>query len=191
VHDAAKPLEFFDLKGDLEELLEDFDLQQLRFETHKAEYFEAALAGRFIAGDKPLAVLGELRQEIARHYKMRQPVWLAEVDVDRLFDRPFHSPRFVAYSRFPAVKWDFSLIVPDAMSYGELKDAIFEQSRAMIEEVQPVDIYRGGSVPAGHYSLLLRITFHSLTHTLTSAEADGASRQILESLASRGVRLRS
>ncbi len=191
VHDAAKPLDFFDLKGDVEELLEDFDLQQLRFETHKTEYFEATLSGRFVAGDEPMAVLGELGQEIAPHYKMRQPVWLAEVDVDRLFDRPLRSPRFVAYSRFPALKRDFSLTVPDAITYGELKDAIFEQGQAMIEEVQPVDIFRGGSVPAGHYSLLLRITFHSLTHTLTSLEVDEASRQILEALASKGIRLRS
>ena len=89
------------------------------------------------------------------------------------------------------MKRDFSLTVPAAIAYGELKDAIFEQGQAMIEEVQPVDIFRGGSVPAGHYSLLLRITFHSLTHTLTSLEVDEASRQILEALASKGIRLRS
>jgi phenylalanyl-tRNA synthetase beta chain len=191
VHDSAKPLDFFDLKGDLEELLQEFDLRQFRFEPRNGEYFEPGMAGRFLMDGKSGVFLGELRDEIAGHYKLRQPVWLAEVDIDALCEYPLRSPRFVPYSKYPAVTRDFSLIVPEELTYAALQDAILQQGQSVIENMEPVDIFRGGSIPAGHYSLLLRITLHSLTHTLSGSEVDEASRQIIESLAARGVQLRS
>jgi phenylalanyl-tRNA synthetase beta chain len=190
VHDRESPLGFFDLKGDLESLLGCFDVSSLRFEALGPPYLEAGLAGRFVAGKKPLAAFGQLNHAVARGYKLRQPAWLAEVDLDLLLQRPLKSVRLVAYSRFPSVERDFSLVVPEGVTYADLREAVEGRTENLVQRVWPVDLFRGGSIPAGCYSLLLRMTFCSPSHTLTSAEVDEASREILHALESKGVRLR-
>jgi phenylalanyl-tRNA synthetase beta chain len=191
VHEHERPRDFFDLKGDLETLLEAFDLPDWGFEPAGCTYYEAGLGGRFTSAGNTLVVFGQLSQEFERDYKLRQAVWLAEVDLERLLEHPLRSRQFHPYAKFPAVERDLSLVVPDEIPYARL-DAAF---RALpLDELQlfrPVDLFRGGSIPPHYYSLLLRLTFQSQTRTLTSEEIAQASRQVLAALEPLGVRLRS
>jgi phenylalanyl-tRNA synthetase beta chain len=191
VHAHEKACDFFDLKGDLETLLEAFDLPERRFEPAECAYYEAGLSGCFKSEGNTVAVFGQLSQKFERDYKLRQAVWLAEVDFECLLKHPLRSPQFRPYAKFPAVERDFSLVVPDEIAYARL-DAVL---RALpVEELhlfRPVDLFRGGSIPPGHYSLLLRLTFQSQTRTLTSEEVARACRQVLAALEPLGVRLRS
>jgi phenylalanyl-tRNA synthetase beta subunit len=61
----------------------------------------------------------------------------------------------------------------------------------VVQSLRPVDVFRDGSIASGRYSLLLRITFQSLTHTLTSEEIAEVSQQLLAALAALGVHLRT
>jgi phenylalanyl-tRNA synthetase beta chain len=87
LHDADRMFGFFDLKGDLTVLWEDFEPRGLRFEPAGCHYYEPQFSGRFVDATGPLAVFGQISQRIAGEYKLRQPVWIAEVDLDRLLRR--------------------------------------------------------------------------------------------------------
>jgi phenylalanyl-tRNA synthetase beta chain len=191
VHDREQPLDFFDLKGDLETLFEAFDARQLGFEPAGCAYYERELAGRFTAGGETLAVFGQLSREPLNDYKLRQAVWLAEVDLERLLELPLRPPEFRPYSKLPAVERDLSLVAPDNVPYSRIQEAL---ERLALEEMQgfhPVDLFQGGAIPPGHYSLLLRVTFQSQSRTLTNEEIGEASRRILAALEPLGIRLRS
>jgi phenylalanyl-tRNA synthetase beta chain len=189
--EREKEVNFFDLKGDLETLLEAFELPNLRFEPEGCRYHEAGLSGRFVAGEQTLAVFGQLSRDMACEYKLRQAVWLAEVDIERLAGTPLKTHTFVPFSKFPVVERDFSLVVPEQVPYRQLEEAIRGLGLEAVQSLRPVDVFRGGSIAPGHYSLLLRITFQSLSRTLTSEEIAEASRQVLAALAALGVRLRT
>ncbi len=191
VHESGRELDFFDLKGDLERLFEAFDLHELRFESARFQYSEAGVGGRFIAAGEPLALFGQLRGQIARDYKLRQAVWLAEVDFERLLDASLKSPVFHPYSKFPAVERDFSLIVPQGISYARIEEALRGLALEETQNFRAVDLFSGGSIPSGHYSLLLRVTFQSQSHTLTSGEIEKVSKRVLGALEPLGIRLRS
>ncbi len=190
VHDSAKLADFFDLKGDLETLFEAFGVQALGFEPHGCHYYQPGLGGQFLTGGATLAFCGQLSREIAREYKLRQPVWLAEVDLDRLFDLPLRPRAFRLYSRFPAVERDFSLVLPEGMQFSRLEEAVRGLALPEIQSLRPVDLFRGGSIEAGHFSLLLRITFQSRVHTLTSDEIGEVSKRLIAALEPLGVRVR-
>jgi phenylalanyl-tRNA synthetase beta chain len=196
-HDRERMLDFFDLKGDLENLCAAFEVPDLRFEPVGCGYYEPGLGGRFLDAGGTLAVFGQLSGEITNEHKLRQKVWLAEVEFGRLLEWPLRTRTFRAYSKFPAVERDFSLILPDEVHYSEVERAV----RAWLETeaqsfgsfrqaCQPVDLFRGGAVPPGHYSLLLRVTFVRLTHTLTSEEVERLGQGLLQALAPLNVRLR-
>jgi phenylalanyl-tRNA synthetase beta chain len=191
VHDQEWPLTFFDLKGDLEMLLEVFDVAELKFATEGCKYFQAGLSGRFVSAGEMLIVFGRLSEELEAAYKLRQHVWLAEMDLERLLTFPLRSRVFRPYSKFPVIERDFSLVVPDNIVYARLEAALQELSLEGMRGFRPVDLFRGGSIPAGHYSLLLRVTFQSDARTLTNEEVAEMSRLVLAKLEHLGARLRS
>lgn len=190
VHETARALDAFDLKGDVESLLQIFNIPAPVFQPGGGNYFEAANSGRFKADGKLLADMGCIRGEIARDYKLRQPVWIAEIDLDAVLAAPLRTATFRGYSKFPAVERDFSLIVPDASNYQAMESAVCALALENLRDLRPAEIFRGEGIPQGHYSLLLRATFQSSNRTLTSDEVGAMSQQIVDVLAALGVKLR-
>jgi phenylalanyl-tRNA synthetase beta chain len=135
-------------------------------------------------------IFGRLSREIEHDYKLRQPSWLAEVDFEHLLTFPLRSRVFRPFSRFPAVERDFSLVVPEAVTFARLETALQRLTLEEIQGLRPLDLFRGGSIPAGHYSLLLRVTFQSQAHTMTSEEISAASQRVMAALEPLGVCLR-
>ena len=191
VHDTARPLDFFDLKGDLQIVLENFEIGGLDFRLMASRYHEPGIAGYFAAGNQTLAQLGQVSREIARDYKLRQPVFLAEIDLDKLLEDPLRTRTFRPFSRFPAAERDFSLVLPRSVAYQDVKNVLSALKIEGLQEFRPVDRFEGGALPADRYSLLLHIVLQSAERTLTSEEADRAGAQVVEALKPLGVHLRT
>jgi phenylalanyl-tRNA synthetase beta chain len=193
VHDNEVPLAFFDLKGDLETVLNTFELPVLDFEPAELPYYEPGECGRLGSRSVELAVFGQIRQDLAREYRLRQAVWVAEIDFERLLDLPLRSRKFRPFSKFPAVERDFSLVVPEAIPYARLSAAVGSLDLAEVCGFRPVDRAdrsKASTLPAGHYALLLRVDFQGPTHTLASEEINQLSERVLAALEPLGVRLR-
>lgn len=191
IHDVPRALDFFDLKGDLNTLLAIFEAGTPAFTPGDLRYHELGLSGSFAEREAILARFGQLHHELAREYKLRQPVYLAEVDLDGLLALGLRMRRFRPIPRFPAVERDLSLLVPAAVSYRQIEDAVEAIRLADLQEFRAVDRFEGGALPPDRYSLLLRIVLQSPERTLTGEEAEGASRRIMAALEPLGIRLRS
>ena len=190
VHDTPKALDFFDVKGDLENLLAEFDVESPAFDTADLRYHESGLGAAFSAQGAVLVRFGQLQHQVAREYKLRQPIYVAEVDLDGLLALRLRTRTFRPIPRFPTVERDLSLLVPVEVSYGQIEEAVRAARPADLQESRPVDRFEGGALPAGCYSLLLRLVFQSPERTLAGEEADAASRSILAALEPLGVQLR-
>lgn len=190
-HDAAKALDVFDVKGDLEVLFESFEIPALGFVPSGCRYYEPGVAGRFTVAGQDVARFGRVSVEVAREYKLRQPAYVAEIDLEVLLGSPLRILAFRPFSKFPAVERDLSLVVPGAVSYARLDEALRGLNVDELQEFRPVDRFEGGALPQGCYSLLLRVVFQSASRTLTSEEVDRANGRVLKALEPLGVRLRS
>jgi phenylalanyl-tRNA synthetase beta chain len=196
VHSNETELGFFDLKGDVEQLLGCFELAGLKFETSDIEYLEAGVAGRFVAEGSTVATLGRLREGLARSYKLRQAVGLAEIELDVLLSAGLRQRSFKPISKFPPVERDFSLVVPGSTAYASLEETIRRLGIEELQSINPVERRPSeelpkGTIPPGHASLLLRITFQSPARTLASDEVESQSRRIVEALEPLGVQIRA
>jgi phenylalanyl-tRNA synthetase beta chain len=190
IHDNERPLDLFDLRGDLEALLGLFEIPGVEFETAERGHYEPSQSGRFTSHGQSLVIFGRLSRELERDYKLRQPAWLAEADFERLAAFPLHSRVYRPFSRFPAVQRDFSLVIPETVTYARLQAALRDLALEEIQSLYPIDLFRGGSIPAGHYSILLRVTFQSRAHTLTSEAISAAGQRVMAALEPLGVALR-
>jgi phenylalanyl-tRNA synthetase beta chain len=113
------------------------------------------------------------------------------VDIERLFASSIKALQFTPFSKFPAVERDFSLLVPQAITYEQIHEGIRGLAIPEVQSFRPIDRMPVGKIAAGHSSLLLRVTFQSATRTLTSEAIEQLSQKVISVLSPLGIRLRS
>lgn len=193
VEETAPEAGFFDLKGHLETIFAGFELPNFEFVaggSDNSAIYEENWAGQFVCGGNHLAAFGRLAGRHAEGFKLRRPVWLAQVDLERLLQFPLRSKAFHAFSRFPAVIRDFSLQVPAGTAFQQIERQLRGNSPPELTAFTPLELFQRGAAGAGDYSLLLRVTFQSQDHTLSSDEIASLSQNVLKGLAALGIRLR-
>ncbi len=191
VHSAAQPYTFFDMKGDIEELLSAFQYRSISFDTDVPGFFHPGRAARVVMDGQTVAYFGQLHPEQAAVRKLRQEVYLAEVMLDQLYRHGLREPRYQRISKFPAVGRDFSFVFDDAVKFEKIKSAIESLGFAELTMFTPGEIYRGEKVGAGKYSVLLHSEFQSKERTLRDDEVAQWSSQIIAKLEALGGTLRA
>lgn len=191
VHGPGRPLTFFDLKGDLSTLIGEFELPDLQFQAGAAEYYHPGRSARIIAGGSAVAQFGQIHPDVAAARKIKQEIYAAEIYLDRLFLLPLRVARYLSLSRYPAVDRDFSFAFDDSVTFARIQAAVQGLNISEMQFFKPVEIFRGGSVPQGKYSVLLRAQFQSVDRTLRDEEVANWSAQIMNALEGLGGTLRS
>ena len=185
VHEQPRPYSFFDLKGDLESLFAPFP-NNVAIDANTANYFHPGRSARLVMSGRDIAQFGQLHPDIAAARRFRQDVFLAEIYVDRLYLDGLRHPRYTALSKFPAVDRDFSFVFAEGTTFEEIHIAAQSLGIAELRSFTPAETFRGGNVPSGKYSLLLRALFQSSDRTLREEEVAAWSAQIIAALQKLG-----
>ncbi len=191
VNEPARPYSFYDMKGDVETLLESFQHNLLYYDPHAAEYFHPGRSARMVVDGATVAQFGQIHPDVATARKLRQDVFVAELYLDRLYQHGLRAPRYEPLPRYPAVQRDFSFIFPDSVLFEIIQTTVLELDSPELRSFEPVEIFRGGAIPAGKYSLLLRATFQSGERTLREDEVAQWSAKVIKALEGLGGALRS
>ncbi len=191
VHQPPRPYSFYDMKGDVETLLDSFQHNVLYYDPHTSEYFHPGRSVRAVIDGTTMAQFGQIHPDIASARKLRQDVYVAELYLDHLYQHGLRELRYEALPRYPAVQRDFSLIFPDSVLFEIIQTTALSLDIKELRSFEPVEIFRGGAVPAGKYSLLLRAAFQSSERTLREDEVAQWSAAIIKALEGLGGSLRS
>jgi phenylalanyl-tRNA synthetase beta chain len=117
---------------------------------------------------------------------MRQDVFLAEIDMERLRALGLRTVRFAPLAKYPAVERDFSFVFADEVEFEAMRRAVSGLRLAALRSFAPVEIFRGGSIAAGKYSILLRARLQSDESTLRDEQIAQWSSQIVKALQDLG-----
>jgi phenylalanyl-tRNA synthetase beta chain len=194
---AAADAPIFELKGVVESLLSLFDHPELHFAADAPAWLELGRGATAYLGEKDTKVLarfGELSKSERERRKLRQLVFLAEIDLAALYALPLKKVTARELSRFQAVERDFSFTFPDTMAWAKIAAALSGLAIPELERLTPEEIFRdpkGKAVPTGHYALLLRCVFQSPERTLREEDLTAWSAKIIETLSALGGTLRA
>ncbi|HWZ51597.1 MAG TPA: phenylalanine--tRNA ligase subunit beta [Granulicella sp.] len=191
---SAADAPIFELKGVVESLLSLFDHSDLRCEAEAPAWLERGRSATAYLGGAAIARFGELARTERERRKLRQPVYLAEIDLAHLYTLPLKKVTARELSRFQAVERDFSFTFPDTMPWARIAAAIRTLAIPELERLTPEEIFRdakGKSVPPGHYALLLRCVFQSHERTLREEELTAWWAAIIETLTGLGGVIRA
>src|SRR6267378_6629207 len=186
VHQSARPLTFFDLKGDVEDLLAPFASWTLHYDTNTAEYYHPGRSARAVMDGTPVGQFGQLHPDVASMRKLRQDVFVGEIFLDKLYQHDLRQMRYEALPRFPAVERDFSFVFEDSVVFEKIRQSVIGLGIAELRSFVPLEIFRGDKVGAGKYSILLRAKFQSGERTLREDEVARWSAQITKALETFG-----
>ncbi len=171
-----------DIKGRLEELLDQFGVRGAVFSRRPeptALFLESAvitLGGKLVLGE-----LGQVSPRVARQNDLRDPVFLAELDMGQLLARRNPARSFKPLPAFPSVRRDVAIIVPEATTHDGILGVVRQTRPANLEAVELFDIFRGKHVPAGQKSMAYAFTYRSADKTLTDAEVTTTHTGLVES----------
>ncbi len=182
----ARPLSFFDLKGDVEDLLAAFGYWELGFDAQTADYYHPGRSARAVMDGAMVAQFGQIHPDVAAARKLKQDVLVAEVYLDRLYQHDLRAVRYEALPRFPAVERDFSFVFEDAVEFEKIRQSVIALGVAELRGFVPVEIFRGEKVGAGKYSILMRAKFQSGERTLRDDEVAAWAGQITKALEGLG-----
>jgi phenylalanyl-tRNA synthetase beta chain len=199
IEEVARPYGLADLKGAVEAVLSRFELGDVSwapaseapfFQPGRSAQVDAGPATRGVGGQR-LGMLGQLAPQVAEALKLRQDVFLAQLNLQALFETPPRALRYQLLSRFPGVERDFSLILPDGTSFAAVMQAVRRLGINELVDIEAVDLFRGSQVPDGCFSLLLRLTFQSAEGTLTEEQINGYCERVVQALsAGLGAKIR-
>ena len=187
----GRSFSFFDLKGDLETLLHFFAHNSLLYDARTAEYYHPGRSARAVMDGEPVAQFGQLHPATAAARKLRQDVYLAELNLERLYRHELRRIACESLPRYPAVERDFSFLFQDSLPFEQIRRACHGLGLRELRSFVPLEIFRGGAIRPGMYSLLLRATFQANDRTLREDEVAEWSAKIIRALEALGGTLRS
>ena len=142
-------------------------------------------------GGEQVARLGRLHPRVASLYKFRQPVYVAEIEFEKLLALKADPVRYSALPRLPTATRDVSALVPDQVLWGEIERAIADLGVSEISSVLVFDMYKGKEMAEGFRSLAFRVTYRGQGRTLTDEEVASMHDRVKSLLEQRfGAQLR-
>jgi phenylalanyl-tRNA synthetase beta chain len=194
---ATRVIEFQDVKGVVEQVLERFQTRAVGFDRFEAEagltpvWLHPYRASRVVADGVTVGWFGQLHPRVAAERKLKEPVLVGEIYLDRLYKLALREPVAREISRFQPVRRDFSLVLDESIAWEKINQAMAELRIPELVEWRAREVFHDAKLGKGEYALLLGATFQAPDRTLREEELQEFQARVVEAVGKVGARLRS
>ncbi|AFZ04117.1 phenylalanine--tRNA ligase subunit beta [Calothrix sp. PCC 6303] len=191
-----QPMTWFEAKGILENVFGQLGLKVEYQPDHRDTHLHPGRTASLWVGGNRLGTFGQLHPQLRNDRGFPDSVYVFQLDLDVLLDAvdsdSIQTPKFQAYSTYPASDRDIAFFAPVKVSVAEIEKAITKAGKELLDSVELFDEYRGEHVPQGQRSLAFRLVYRSRDRTLTETEVEPVHQQVRDTLVEKfGVNLRS
>jgi len=185
-------IDFFKLKGIVDMLLLKLNIAPLKYTADEENptfhpYRTAALTDK--SGNRA-GVIGEIHPSVCENYEIEEKVYIAQLDLETLYESLTEEILYKKLPKFPAVTRDLAMLVDENVTVGEIEEIITSGAGKYLETIKLFDVYQGKQIPEGKKSVAFNFTLRSADHTLTDEEISGCVEKILKALKNAGAELR-
>jgi phenylalanyl-tRNA synthetase beta chain len=174
---AKRPVDFFDVKGDLEALVAP---RRLATAAKSHPLLHPGRAAEVTLDGQRVGWLGELHPRIAKELELPRAPVIFELDLAPLLHQAIPVAQPVA--KLPVVRRDFAVVVDEALPAADLLDALAQAKPPRVLELALFDLYRGPGLPPGKKSLAILVLMQDTERTLTDADIDATLADLLRVL---------
>nr|WP_320190798.1 phenylalanine--tRNA ligase subunit beta [uncultured Desulfobacter sp.] len=186
-YSKKEPVDFFDLKGIVQGLLDSFQISGVLYERADAEtcpYFEPGYGAKLLKDGLVIGTLGKIASTVGGAFGLKQDAYLFDLNMEN-FERILpQAIQAVALPKFPSISRDMTFIVSKYVEVGTMMDTIaaFAQKQALIEDYFLFDVFEGQNIGGDKKSLSFRIVYRSASKTLTEKNIKKIHDQLSQKL---------
>jgi len=171
-------LDFYDLKGIVEAMLQGLHLDQIYYETATSMPFHPGMCAALMVAGEQIGMLGQLHPLISERYAISTPILAARLDLEKMqsLAGTVLSQPVPAY---PPVFEDLAVVVDEDILGEQIEAVIRKAGRKLIADVRLFDIYRGEQIGSGKKSLAYSIVYQASDRTLTDKEVSKIRSKII------------
>jgi phenylalanyl-tRNA synthetase beta chain len=194
---AGRAIEFHDLKGVVEQVLERFQMRSVYFDRFPAEagitpaWLHPYRAARIVVEGVTVGWFGQLHPAEATARKLKDAVLVGEIYLDRLYKQSLRKPAAREISRFQPVRRDFSLILNKNVTWETVDKALSGLKIPELIDWRAREVFHDAKLGSEEYALLLGATFQAADRTLREEELTSFQTRVVETVGKVGARLRS
>ena len=182
---TAHPVDFFDVKSDIEAL---FAPRRLSFEAKPHPASHPGRSASILLDGIAIGWIGELHPQWQQKYDLPQATVWFELALNALVQ--VSVPKAIDISRLPMVRRDIAVLVDESVTADSLLAAMRVGNVANVVEIALFDLYRGKGVVEGKKSLAFRVLMQDTRKTLTDIEIDQSILNLVTVLKQKGALLR-
>ncbi|WP_252229233.1 phenylalanine--tRNA ligase subunit beta [Clostridium sp. ZBS15] len=174
--------DYLDLKGAVENIVEGLGIKNSKYERESENVsYHPGKTAKLVIGKNVVGTLGEVHLDVTENYGIDVPCFIAELNLDALYESADMDRKYKALPKFPAVTRDIALLVEDSILVQEIEECIRKAGGNLVEKVELFDIYKGKQIPDGKKSIAYAICYRA-DKTLTDKEVNKVHDKILRSL---------
>lgn len=176
-------VDFFDLKGIVEDIFEGMNIKDVRFEaqTQNPTYHPGRCANVIING-KNAGVIGQIHPQVTKNFGIDAECYVAEINLLDMFNAIEKEIKFKHLPKFPAVTRDIAMLVDKSTPVGDIEAVISKASGQLLDTINLFDVYEGAQIPEGKKSVAFKISFRAPDRSLTNEEINKVFNKILKDL---------
>ncbi|WP_281223120.1 phenylalanine--tRNA ligase subunit beta [Photobacterium sanguinicancri] len=180
----SNTVDFFDLKGDLEAVLElTANDVAFGFKSAKHPALHPGQTAAIVVDGKEVGVIGTVHPELERKFGLNGRTVVFEIEWSAINSREL--PEAAAVSKFPANRRDIAVVVSEDVAAGDVVEACRAHGGELLTGVNLFDVYRGKGVEEGNKSLAIALSLQSTERTLEEADIANAVEAIVAALAEK------
>lgn len=180
---------FFDLKGMVESILRNLNINNYEFSSSESKIFSQSAAIK-IKGETA-GLIGEVRDDISGNFDIKNKVCIAEIAISPLIRHASLNNRVKELPKYPTVARDISILVDKNVTNRDVISSIKDASSPILKEIQVVDRYSGEQVPKDKVSITYRLEYQDPLRTLEEKDVTEAHSKIVRALEEKlGAKLR-
>jgi phenylalanyl-tRNA synthetase beta chain len=175
--------DYLDLKGAVENIVEGLGIKNSKYERESENVsYHPGKTAKLVIGKNVVGTLGEVHLAVCDNYGLDVPCFVAELNLDFLYESSNMDKKYKPLPKFPAVTRDIALLVDDAVLVQEIDETIRKAGGNLVEKVELFDIYKGKQIPEGKKSIAYAIAYRDENKTLKDEDVNKVHEKILRSL---------
>ncbi|GKX66096.1 phenylalanine--tRNA ligase subunit beta [Inconstantimicrobium mannanitabidum] len=176
-------VDYLDIKGVMDDLIEEIGLQKYNFKRQMENpMYHPGKTAELYSGKTKVAVIGEVHPTVCDNYGVGTDCYIAQVDLDALYENINTKKSYTPLPKFPAVTRDIALLVDDDILVQEIEETIRKTGGHLVEKTTLFDVYKGKQIPEGKKSIAYAIIYRDPSKTLKDEEINKVHDKILRAL---------
>ncbi|MBR3424792.1 MAG: phenylalanine--tRNA ligase subunit beta [Neisseriaceae bacterium] len=183
--ESNRRVDFYDVKGDVENLLSG----DIEFQVTCHPALHPGRSATVLQNGTPVGIIGELHPKWVQKYDLTHAPVVAELDFEAVMS--CRKNAYTPVSKFQAVRRDLAFVVEETTNSDKLLKQLRKAATNLVKSIDIFDVYRGQGLPENTKSIAVKIILQSFDKTLQDEDSEQTIAALIAAAEEIGAKLRA